>query len=97
VAVADGLRRRAIAVTTTQESGLLSSKDESQLAAAVREDLVLVTQDADFLRIHSQGVSHCGIVYYNAGALTIGQIIKGLVLIHAAVSAEEMRNHVEFL
>ena len=54
VAVAQGLRRRGVEVTTTSEAGLTSADDESQLAFALRERRVLVTQDADFIRLHQR-------------------------------------------
>ncbi|HEX7184845.1 MAG TPA: DUF5615 family PIN-like protein [Thermoanaerobaculia bacterium] len=94
---AEGLRRRGIDATTSPETGLLHAKDESQLAHATREGRVLVTQDADFLRIHGQGVRHRGIAYYEPGVLTIGQLVKALVLVHAVLTPEEMENQVEFL
>ena len=62
-AVAEGLRRRGIEVTTTPEAGLLSATDEQQLAYCHRESRVLFTQDHDFLRLHAAGVSHSGIAY----------------------------------
>lgn len=47
-AVADGLRRRKIDVTTTSEAGLISGSDEEQLTFARRQGRVLFTQDSDF-------------------------------------------------
>jgi predicted nuclease of predicted toxin-antitoxin system len=96
-AIAGGLGRRGIDVTTTQEQGLLRSPDESQLDHASGERRVLVTQDADFLRLHNLGVAHHGIVYYDPAEVSIGRIIQGLVLIHGVMTAEEMVGHVEFL
>lgn len=96
-AIAHGLRRRGIDITTTQEEGLLHSPDESQLGFAAREGRVLVTQDADFLRLHGQGISHRGIVYYDPADVSIGRVIQGLVLIHGVLEAEDMWDHIEFL
>lgn len=48
-AVAEGLRRRRIDVTTTPESALISAVDRDQLAFASKEGRVLVTKDSDFL------------------------------------------------
>jgi predicted nuclease of predicted toxin-antitoxin system len=95
--IADGLRRRGIDVTTTPERQLREIDDASQLSFAAAEERVLVTQDADFLHIHRQGVSHSGIVFYVAGSLSMGQILKGLVLIHAVLTRQEMIGHLEFL
>jgi predicted nuclease of predicted toxin-antitoxin system len=49
-AIAAGLRRRGIDVTTTVDAGLLSAPDEEHLAFAKRDARVIVTQDSDFLR-----------------------------------------------
>lgn len=62
-AIANGLRRRGIDVTTTPEESLIGKSDEEQLAFAVSQKRVIFTQDTDFLRLHQQGVSHYGIVY----------------------------------
>ncbi len=51
-AIADGLRRRGIDVTTTAEAGLRGAGDEAHVAFALSEGRVLVTNDADFLRLH---------------------------------------------
>jgi uncharacterized protein with PIN domain len=96
-AVAEGLRRRGIDVTTAPEVGLSSADDETQLAFALRERRLLVTQDADFLRLHRRGLAHAGIAYYDPGTRTIGQLIAGLVLIHEVLTPEEMKGQVEFL
>jgi len=96
-AVADALRRRGIDVTTTAERQLREIDDLGQLAFAAGEGRVLVTQDADFLRLHRKGASHTGIVYYVAGSLSTGQILKGLVLVHAVLGPEDMKGHLEFL
>ena len=53
-AIADGLRRRGIDVTTTPESGLLRATDEEQTAHALKEGRVVFTQDKDFLRINAR-------------------------------------------
>ena len=62
-AIADGLRRRDIDVTTTVEAGLREAEDDEHLAFAREEGRVIVTHDQGFLRKHSQGVAHTGIAY----------------------------------
>jgi len=57
------LRRRGIDVTMTREMGLLGLSDEAQLAFARNEGRVIVTHDADFLRLASQSSDHWGIAY----------------------------------
>jgi predicted nuclease of predicted toxin-antitoxin system len=96
-AIAEGLRRRGIDVTTTPEVGLLSSTDERQAAFSLAQARVLFTQDHDFLRLHAAGTTHSGIVYCRKDTRSIGDIIQALVLIWEILEAEEMRNHVEYL
>jgi hypothetical protein len=96
-AIAEGLRRRGIDVTTTSEAGLLSADDDKQLDCAYSDNRVLVTYDTDFLRIHERGVPHAGIAYSPKGKRKIGELIHGLVMIAGSLGPEEMRNHVEYL
>lgn len=56
-AVAEGLRRRGVDVVTVQEIGLQAADDQRHLERAAEEGRVVVTQDADFLRLHAAGVS----------------------------------------
>ena len=57
---------------------------------------MLFTPDPDFLRLHGAGVQPAGIVYAPQGT-SIGDIIRGLILIHQVLEPEEMKDHVEFL
>jgi predicted nuclease of predicted toxin-antitoxin system len=52
-AVADGLRRLGADVTTTIDAGLIGAADARQLAYAIDENRVLVTEDRDFLSLVS--------------------------------------------
>lgn len=62
-AIADGLRRRGINVTTTAEVDLISVSDEKQIEFALNEKRVIFTQDDDLLKLHKSGISHFGITY----------------------------------
>jgi len=95
-AVAHGLRQRGVDVLTVPGAGLLSATDEEHLARARTEGRVLFTQDPDFLRLHAAGVVHAGIVYAAQGT-SIGEIIRGLMLIHQVLESEDMKEHVEYL
>lgn len=96
-AVADGLRRRDIDVTTTVEAGLLKASDEVQLAFALEQERVIFTQDADFLRLHNSGVTHAGIAFCRKDSLSVGEVIRGLVLIWELLEPEEIHKTVEFI
>lgn len=96
-AIAQGLRRRGIDVTTIAEVGLESSSDIDQLNFAFSQLRVLVTHDADFLRLHNQGVKHAGIAYCHQRSRSIGEILPRLVLIYEHLSPEDMSGQVEYL
>ena len=57
---------------------------------------MIITQDADFLRLHAAGIEHAGIVYV-APEKGIGDMIRGALLIAEVLDLTAMRNHVEFL
>lgn len=94
--VAEALRRLGIDVTTTAESGLRSADDLQQLEFAKRDGRVIVTRDADFLRLASQQ-DHAGIVAVRTERLSVSGMIAALILLHDVLTPEEMRGHVEFL
>lgn len=95
-AVVRGLRERGVDVSTVAEAGLSGAADTAQLAHTRTEGRVVFTHDVDFLRLHAAGVEHTGIVY-SAQELSIGDVIRGLMLIVHVLDADEMINHVEFL
>jgi len=95
-AVVAGLRRRGVDVLTTQEAGMLGASDREHLAFAADDGRIVVTQDDDFLRLHAAGTKHSGIAYA-PHQMSIGAIIRGLMLIHQVLDAEEIQDHVEFL
>lgn len=95
--VVDGLRRRGIDVLTAQEAGRCGLRDPDQLAFAASENRVLVSFDPDFLALHQAGTAHDGIAWCPAIKYSIGELIQMLVLLHAVIPPDEMRNHVEHL
>jgi predicted nuclease of predicted toxin-antitoxin system len=62
-AITKGLQRRGVDVVTVGDRDALSAADEAHLALAAAEMRVVFTQDADFLRLHAEGIPHAGIVY----------------------------------
>jgi hypothetical protein len=96
-AIAAGLRRHGIDVTTSLDAGLLHAPDERHAAFALAQERVVFTQDQDFLRLHAAGVPHAGIAYCRQRSRTIGEIIDGLLLIWQVYEPEEMSSRVEFL
>src|SRR5262245_45841556 len=96
-AIAEGLRRRGVDVTTTPEAGLLNATDDEQLAYARPRGRVIFTQDRDFLRLHAEGEPHPGIAYCDKDTKSIGEIIAMLVLIWEIYESDEMANRVELI
>lgn len=94
--VARALRQRGVDVETVAEAGRLGEPDAAHLAYARAERRVIVTGDADFLRLHAEGHAHAGIAFVPRRAPT-RRVLDGLFLIHAALAAGEMDGHVEFL
>ena len=95
-AVVRGLRHRGADVLTVPEAGLLGASDSEHLERARAEGRVLFTQDDDFLNLHAAGVAHAGIAYAPQGT-SIGDAIRGLMLIHQVLEAEDMEGHLEYL
>jgi uncharacterized protein with PIN domain len=95
-AVTEGLRRRGVDVLTAQEAAMLEADDEQHVALALREGRVVVTQDADFLRLHAVGRPHSGLAYAPQHT-PIGTIVRSLMLIYDILSPQDMAGHVEFI
>ncbi len=95
-AVADGLRRRDVDVSTTTDAGLVGATDEKQLAFAHAENRVIVTRDADLLRLDAGGAAHAGIVFWTERR-SMGQLISALDMLGLDQTQEEMRSRVVFL
>ncbi|MFW5666065.1 MAG: DUF5615 family PIN-like protein [Coleofasciculus sp.] len=96
-AIAQALKQRGVDVTTTPEVGLLGATDEEQLAFAISQQRVIFTHDEDFLILHQQGVEHYGITYCHQNSRSIGDIVRGLILISEVLEPLDMHNHVEFI
>ena len=95
-AVAQGLRLRGVEVLTVVEANMLGASDEEHIKRALDEVRVIFTQDDDFLRLHAAGVEHAGIIYAPQQT-SIGEIVRGLMLIYQILDAEDMMGHVEYL
>ena len=94
--IARGLQSRGVDVIRVPEAGTMGASDREHLEWARREGRVLFTHDADFLRLHALEFSHDGIIFAPR-RLPVGRAIRGLMLIYELLSAEDMRNHVEFV
>ena len=85
----------AVAQRNADKVGL--SVDEDQFAFVRRESRVLVSHDTDFLRFAIHTGYHSGVVYGQKTKRSMGEIIRGLILIDEVLTQEEISGHVEFL
>jgi uncharacterized protein with PIN domain len=96
-AVATGLRKRGVDVTTLAEAGLLGAEDADLLAFADEENRVMVTQDRDFLRLAAEAEEdHPGVAYAPQGR-SIGELVRLLDLLAQVSDASEMRGRIEYI
>ncbi len=96
-AIAEGLRRRGIDVTTTIDAHLQGADDPDHIAFGLATQRVIVTHDDDYLALHAQGTHHAGIAYCHQHSRTVGQIIRTLVLIWQLLDPQEMEDRIEYL
>jgi predicted nuclease of predicted toxin-antitoxin system len=96
-AVAAGLLMRGVDALTVQEAGRRGVSDLEQLQFALDEGRVLVTFDPDYLAIVATGLEHAGIAWCRSTKHTVGELINSLLCVHAVLTPEEMRNHIEYL
>lgn len=95
--IANQLKLRGIDAVSVRELGTLGDSDDTHLERAARLGRVLVTSDVDFLRLAAEGIEHLGIVFGVQGDHSIGDWVKKLELVCFVYSADEFKNHVEYL
>jgi hypothetical protein len=95
-AVIRGLRQRGIDVLSVPEAGMMGATDEAHLTFAFAQGRVIFTQDTDFLRLAASGAVHAGVVYAPQST-SIGDIIRGLLLIYQVLETEDMIGKIEYL
>ncbi len=87
------LRRHGIDVIR----GPLGADDPVHLNRAAAMGRVICTEDEDFLKLAATGIDHAGIIKGEQDNHSIGAWIKYLQFAHAACTADEMRNNVEYV
>jgi hypothetical protein len=95
-AIADGLKRHGIDVTSTNDVGLRGAPDRHHVEFALRERRVIFTNDRDFPRIAASGIAHSGIVYAAPQRRSVGQIIEFLLLMHHCMKVDEVAGTVVY-
>lgn len=97
IAVAIGLRQRGVDVTIPRDVQLTGASDLAHLDFALGDGRVVGKHDRHFIAHYSAGVPHAGIAYCCQGKYSAGELIQILGLMHFCMTADEMRNHLEYL
>ncbi len=96
------LQARGVDVLSALEAGMVEKSDPLHLEYATAQGRVLYSFNVgDFHRLHTawltEGRSHCGLILSKQQQYSVGEQMRRLLKLIATRSAEEMRNHVEFL
>lgn len=96
------LRLRGVNVLTTNEAGTGELDDPAQLAYATSQGRVLYSFNIrDFRALHTaqivEGKTHGGIILAPQQRYSVGEQMRRLLRLIYTVSAEEMRDRIEFL
>jgi hypothetical protein len=102
LALVEFLRARGVDVLTASEAGMIEQPDEEHLERAAAQGRVLYSFNvADYQRLHTawlaEGRSHAGIVLARQQQYSVGEQMRRLLKLMAVLSADEMKNRVEFL
>lgn len=101
-ALVAALREHGIDTTTTNETGKPGMDDDGQLQHATDTSRVIVSNNiGDFSALHGRwlaaGRDHAGIVLFPQQRFATGEIVRRLLHLRTALSAEDMRNRLEWL
>jgi len=97
LAIAQGLRRAGIDVTTSRDVGLLGKSDLEHLLFAKSQKRILLTHDDDLLVLAHRGYEHYGIAYCRKDDRSTGYIIRMLILLYEVALPDEMKGKIEYL
>lgn len=96
------LRARGVDAVSALDADMIERPDEKHLRHAASLSRVLFTFNVgDFCRLHSSfleaGEEHSGIIVARQQTYSVGETMRRLLRLIGAVSADEMRNRLEFL
>lgn len=101
-ALVKALQNANLDVVTVADAVMLGASDEKQLIWSTEHKRVIYSFNiGDFCKLHRdymvRGKTHTGIILAQQRKYSIGQQLKGLLKLVAALSAEEMVNKLVFL
>ena len=97
-----GLQARKVDVIRASDAAMVQREDEDQLMTATGLGRVLYSYNrGDYQLLHQQwlteGRNHSGIVVAKQQHYSIGEELRRLTRLMGTVTAEEMRNRIEYL
>ncbi len=90
------LKRLGIDIVAIDETGNKGAGDKEILAFARENRRVVITRDSDFLKLHSKGAEHAGIIFI-PDFLPIGVIVKEIERVSLLFNPEDIQNSVIFV
>jgi predicted nuclease of predicted toxin-antitoxin system len=93
--VARAARLKGIDITDSHSQKMLSQSDRTQWEFCQQDGRVMVTSDADFLRLAAEDPDHCGILFCITNR--IGQIVRYLELLTKDVPPDGMRTRTDYV
>jgi hypothetical protein len=96
------LRSRGVTAITAWDAGLVGKSDDEQLGYAAGHGCVFYTFNvSDFYRLHTEyldeGKGHAGMILAPQQRFSVGEQLRRILRLRAAMSGEAMRNQVESL
>ena len=101
-ALVRALRGRDVDIITALEADMIEQPDEKHLSFATAQQRVLYSSNiGDFCRLHNawltQSRSHTGMVLSLQQHYSVGERLRCLLKLVSQLTAEDMKNRVEFL
>ena len=90
------LRAHGFEVVAVSEGSDTGRQDSHHLETSRERDLVVLTNDDDFVRLARQH-SHSGILFYSDQSHDPGDVVTAIRRVDRYFSPEDMQNHVEWL
>ncbi|MCY3832567.1 MAG: DUF5615 family PIN-like protein [Chloroflexi bacterium] len=97
VEIARQLNQLGIDTITVQALETQGEDDPIQLQMATELGRVLCTMDSDYVDLAAEGAQHAGIVFIPSEHSEIGVVVRYLELMARVFTADEARNHVEYV
>lgn len=90
------LRNSRVDIVSAVELERRGASDVDHLRWAAADGRAVLTRDKDFLRLHANGVAHCGIAYASQKR-TVGQMVTGVLRLLQTKDAAGMNGQLEYL